>query len=523
VENLLTSAMEMHQAGQLGSAAQLYQEVLAKQQDNADALHLLGVLHFQQGQPQRAVELIGRAVAQRPSFAPFHINLAEAYRVMGQLKQAAGCCHTALRLWPDNPVALCNLGLVLHGQRQHAAAAEQFRRALQVQPDLALAHNNLGLVLRELGRLDEALAHFRKAVAIDRTFAEARSNLGQLLVDQGHAEEALPHCQEAVRLQPNLAALHHNLGNAMQALGRLVEARVAYLEALRLDPNLARSHAHLGLILQREGQLGDALPWLKQATELEPGNALFWQHLADLHGDREAFAEAIRCWERVLALGPERAEVHNALGWSLQEEGRLAEAREHYHLAQKLEPDSAAAQVNLGGLHEELGELAEAEDAFRTAARMEPGHPLPHARLAVLLRGKLADSDRAALEQLVTDPRPADAARAHLLFGLAQVLDGRGEYSRAAHLLRQANALTLGHARSRGRAYAPAEHERFIDGVLAVFGQEFMARTAGGGLATRRPVFVFGLPRSGTTLIEQVLASHARPRCRRAAARTSIV
>ncbi|HLN26326.1 MAG TPA: tetratricopeptide repeat protein [Gemmataceae bacterium] len=510
MHDILTTAIELHQSGQLGPAAQLYQKILVQEQDNAAALHLLGVLHDQQGQHARAVEEIGRAVALRPNVPAFHANLAEAYRSLGQFDRAAGCCRTALRLWPDYPEAHCNLGLALQGLGRHAEAAEQFHRALRLRPDFAAAHNNLGITLRELSQFDDALDHFRRAVELAPDYPPARTNLGQVLLDRSLPEEALPHCQEAVRLQPDLAPAHHNLGNVLRALGRLVDARSAYLEAIRLDANLAISHAHLGLVLQQDGQLGDALIWLKQAVELEPSNPGFWEYLAELHMELEEFAEAIPCWERALALEPERPSAHSGLGWALHEEGRPAEAGEHYRTALRLRPDFAAARMSLGGLHEEIGELAEAETAFREALDMQPTFALPHARLATLLRGKLSEADLSALEGRLADPQLADGPRARLLFALGHVLDGRGEFARAADCLQLANALTLELARKQKREYVQVEHERFVDKLLLAFGPEFFTRALGAGLHTRRPVFVFGLPRSGTTLIEQVLASHSQ-------------
>ena len=201
--------------------------------------------------------------------------------------------------------------------------------------------------------------------------------------------------------------------------------------------------------------------------------------------------------------------AHSGLGWALHEEGSLAEAAEHYRTALRLRSDFAAARMSLGGLHEEMGDLAEAETAFREALKLQPTFALPHARLATLLRGKLPDADLAALEKRLADPQLADGPRARLLFALAHVLDGRGEFVRAAECLRRANALTLELTRKQKREYVPAEHEQFVDNLLSAFVPEFFARTAGAGLHTRRPVFVFGLPRSGTTLIEQVLASHS--------------
>ena len=509
MQDQLTSAVEMHRAGQLGPAAQLYQKVLAREPDNVEALHLFGVLHHQQGDHVRAIELICRAVAVRPNVPVFHANLAEAYRASGQLDRAVGCCRAALQMWPDFPDALCNLGAALQDLGRQSEAADHLRRALELQPDFVVAHNNLGIALRDLGQSDLALAHFRRAVELEPGFAPARTNLGQLLLDRGQAEEALPHCQQAVSLQPNLAEMHHNLGNVLRAMGRLVDARAAYLEALRLKPELALSQAHLGLILQREGQLENALAWLKKAAELEPANVLFCEYMGELYGEMEEPNLAIPWWERVVEAAPERAGPHLSLGWALQEEGRLPEADEHYRMAAARDPQSAGPQLNMGGLHEELGEMAQAETAFRKAMHLQPALPVPHARLATLLRGKLPDDDLAALEARLTDERLAPGPRARLLFGLVHVLDARGDYARAGDCLHQANALTVESNKER-RDYNPDEHVQFVDSLIKGFNGDLFARLVDGGVDTRRPVFIFGMPRSGTTLIEQILASHSR-------------
>ncbi len=146
--------------------------------------------------------------------------------------------------------------------------------------------------------------------------------------------------------------------------------------------------------------------------------------------------------------------------------------------------------------------------SFRTALRLQPLFALPHGRLATLLRGKLPAQDRIALEQRLSDKELNEEPRSHLLFALAHVLDADKDFARAADCLRQANALSLQRACHRRKGYAPNDHERFVDKLLQISDAHFFTRTRGGGSSSRRPVFVLGLPRSGTTLIEQVLASH---------------
>ncbi len=509
MQDSLRAAIALHQAGHLGQAAEVYQQVLAQDASDADALHLLGVLHHQQGNYPQAVALIGRAVALRPNVAVYHANLAEPFRELGAFERAAGCCRAALSFQPNYPEAIGNLGLALQGMGRLAEAVEQFRRALALRPDFATVHSNLANALREMGQLDLALDHFRRAVEIAPQDAHAQTNLGQMLLERGRAYEALPHCEAAVRLQPDIAALHHNLGNAYRELGRFVEARAAYLEAIRLAPDLAKAHAHLGLTLLREHEYADALPWLKRATELAPQDPTLHELLGDYYLEREEFAQAATCYECVLSLNQgDRAELRLSLGWALQELGRLAEADEQYQIAYRLEPNSAMVQNYLGGLHEELGKLSAAEAAYRLAIQLQPQFTLPYARLGSLLRGKLPDRDVAAIEKWLADPAQGPEPRGRLLFALAHVLDARGEYDRAARCLREANELTV-EARKGRRKNLPAEHERFVTGLIDAFHPAFFARTAGQGLDTRLPVFIFGLPRSGTTLIEQILACHS--------------
>lgn len=508
MKDALKAAVTAHQAGKLAQAAQLYERVLAQDAENAEALHLLGVLQHQRGDNTRAIELMGRAVVLRPNNAMFHANLAEAYRAIGQYERAAGCCRTAISLRPEYPEAIANLGLALQGMGLRDEAVEQYQNALRLRPNFATAHNNLGIVERDRGRLDQALEHFRHAVRLDPAHAPAQSNLGQLLLDRGLPLEALPHCEEAVRLQPAVATLHHNLGNVLRALERYPEARAAYLEAIRLAPDLAKAHAHLGLTLMREGQQGEALIRLKRAQELDPADPSTAEFLGDLYVECEQFAEAVPHYKRAIALAPdERSALHLSLGWALQEEGRLDEAGEHYQIAHQLAPSVAMVLSYLGGFHEEKGNLADAEIAYREAMRLQPGFSLPFARLATLLRGKLPDADLAALEAHLDRPDQNGEPRGRLLFGLGHVLDARGEYARAARAIEEANALILESRRGR-RDYSPAIHQQFVDNVKSEFDARFFARTAGMGNATRRPVFIVGLPRSGTTLVEQVLASH---------------
>jgi len=175
-----------------------------------------------------------------------------------------------------------------------------------------------------------------------------------------------------------------------------------------------------------------------------------------------------------------------------------------------LKPDSAEAHSNLASALEEIGDLPGAEDSFRAALRHDSRCVFAHHKLATLLGGKLPENDLAAQRRLLEEVNLTDAQRLLLHFGVAHVLDARGNYPEAAAYLDRGNALQLSERRKRGQDYSPKEHELLVTRMIAVCTPEFFERVRGFGLESELPVFVMGLPRSGTTLIEQILASHSQ-------------
>jgi tetratricopeptide (TPR) repeat protein len=506
----LSTAVEYHQRGQLDQAARLYQDILARHADHPDALHLLGVVALQQGRPEQAVELIGRAIAVNPSVAAFHGNLAEAYRALGQPERAAGCCQVALRLQPHYPEAANNLGLAWLAQGKGEAAAGQFREALRLKPGVAMIHNNLGNALRLLGDKNQALAQFQQALSLDPGLAEAHSNIGQLLLELHQLPEAANHCREAVRLRPNFPEAHNNLGNVLREQGRLADAKACYVEALRLNPNLAMTYNNIGQAVQEEGKLDDAVTWYQKGLQLEPVSARIHCNLGSVLEEQEKHADALAAYRHALELDPDYAEAHHGLGTVLHDQGHFHEAMTQYREALRRKPDFAAALGSLGTVLEELGEFDEAVKCMREALRHDPNHAGAYGQLATTLRAKLPEADRTAMLRQLADPQLSPGKRLALHFGLAQVLDAQGEYEQAAEHLRQANALRQAEWQKRGQGYDAAEHARFVDDLLATYTPAFFEGVRGFGLETERPVFIVGVPRSGTTLIEQILASHSQ-------------
>jgi tetratricopeptide (TPR) repeat protein len=432
---------------------------------------------------------------------------ARDYLAQGQYEAAVAFARAALEILSDDLAARCILGLALRALGHNEQAVPELERYLQEQPDASI-HGQLAEALGCLGRLNEAAVHFEQAVELDPEADWWRIRLGQVLMDLRRPAEALPHLQVAVRLRPELATLRDSLGEALRALRRLDDAAAAYSDAIRLNPQLAAPHLHLGLVRVAQDQADQALWLFKKAVELEPKEPAYWEILGAFYQRLERSPEAIVCWQRLLELRPANpVQAHLSLAWALLEENRVAEAEPHYLAAHVLAPESPEVHLSLGMFYQDRGETADALAAYRRSIELRPDHAAAHGRLASLLGRDLPDSDVERLRELLEDPTTRTVDRMGLLFAMARVSDSRGEYAAAASYSREANALVLADV-PHFRRFEPARHHQLIDGLIQAFGREFLQRVAGAGLETRKLAFVVGLPRSGTTLLEQVLASH---------------
>jgi Flp pilus assembly protein TadD len=422
----------------------------------------------------------------------------------GRLPRAELLYRQVVEANPRHVKALHLLGVIALQQERFAEALAYLRDACAADPFQADCHSNLALAYRGLGRLAEAEAALKEALRL-RPDPEVFNNLGTVLLELNRPSEAEAAWRETVRQKPNHAEAHNNLGTVLLQLGRSIEAEAAFREALALAPANAKIYFNLGAVYQALGQLPQAEGVWRHTLRLQPDHAEAHHNLGTVLLELQSAADAEPHLREALRLKPGQVESLINLCKAILDQDRPAEAEGHVRAAVKLRPDSAKAHDVLGTVLLQLGRLDEAERHFREALRFDPNHAAAHSQLATLRCGRLPDDDLTTMERLVASGAKPDA-RAGLLFGLAHVYDGRGEYPRAARCLREANALALEAARKRGKAYEPAEHGRFVSDLLAACTPEFFQR--GGGSDSELPVFIFGLPRSGTTLVEQILASH---------------
>lgn len=509
---LLQQAMGFHRAGRLDEAEQAYRQVAETAPEAVDAIHLLGVIALQRGNPQGAVGMIQRAIGMRGNVPAMHSNLGEAFRTLGRLADAIACFERALQLDPTYHACRSNMALALATLGRHSEAEAALREVIAAEPRNALAWNNLANVLRGMGKADDALAAGHRAVQIEPANPEFLSNLGQLLLEDGDFEDALVRLQNAVKLAPTLAAARNNYGNVLRELGRLSEADNQYQEALRLRPELAITHNNLGQLCQQRQQYEPALQWYQKSLQMDPRSPKTLCNFASALAELDRQDDASQCYRAAIAIDPNFAEAHAGLASILRHRGESTRTViEMLEKAIALNPKLSAPRLMLAGTLGEEGQFEKAEPQIRRALELDPFAAGGYEVLANHRRQAITEADLKQMTELLNaGPRLREAARLSLCYALGVVHDGNKNYAEAARHLDTANELQAKQQDARSRDYSPAEHTQWLSDLIAAFTPSHFERVKDWGNPSKTPVFVLGLPRSGTTLAEQILASHSK-------------
>jgi tetratricopeptide (TPR) repeat protein len=358
----------------------------------------------------------------------------------------------------------------LHQAGKLTEAEAFYRRVLALQPSHADALNLLGVVAHQMGRHEQAVEAIRQAIQQNGQNAGYFSNLGNVLYGQGKLDEAIAAYRQAIGIKPDFADAYSNLGVGLKDQGKLDDAVAAHRRAISIKPDFAAAHENLGAALQEQGKLDEAVTAYRQAIRIKPDDAKAFHNLGIVLAEQGKLDEAVAAIRRAIGIKPDFAEAYYHLGAALNEQGKLDESRGVLETASELAPRSAVTHRVLG-------------DAKRFCAN---------------------DPQLATMEKLARDVEslsPDEQIELH--FALAKAYDDLGDHGRSASHLLKGNAL------KRQRInYNEAATQELFRRLQHVFTADLMRNKQNLGDPSKLPVFIIGMPRSGTTLIEQILASH---------------
>lgn len=459
----------------------------------------------------------------------------------GQAQQAEYLCRQVLAAWPEHPDALHLLGLLAHGFGNLPSAIDFLRRACAAPRAPALFHSNLAEMLRQAGHHVEAEAAARRALALDSRVTAVWVNLGIILQESGKLEESL-HCLTRVcQLMPDSPEAHNNLANTYRRLGRLNEARTEYEAALALNPSYSEAHANLAHLLNELGEHAAALAAVRRAIDLNPRNADAYLNAAAIALAMKQPDEVIRWINNIFSFAPDHPGALMAMALVLQETEDFVAAEQFARRAVAAAPQNGEAHQRLGQVLQAMDRAEEALAEFEQAAALPgpcPESPVEQKALLLLGLGRIAearatfdaaleinprsakvwfnrseaktfgpdDPDLATMERLLIEGGRQGIGRDDriaLSFALGKACLDAGQDDRAFAFFAEANRL-----KRATIPYDPDATDRWIDEIIATCTPDQCARLAEQGDPSELPVFVIGMPRSGTTLVEQILAAH---------------
>jgi tetratricopeptide (TPR) repeat protein len=364
---------------------------------------------------------------------------------------------------------------LLAGQLE--AAQLLLRQVADLQPTLAEAFHLLGGIAVQTGDFFQAIACFQKTAELLPAHAPAWNNLACTYLQVGNFEEAAAASARALQERPDYAEAFYNLGLAREQLGQAAQAQDCYEQAIRLKPAFAAAHLQLGkaLMLRREP------------------------------------AAAALAFEQVCRLQPSNAQTAYLLGVAQESADDLKQAAAAFRRALAIEPAFADACFALGTVLEQQGAFAEAATRFREALRIQPDHAWAYHKLSNLAaeqRYEFTSEELRRLDEMVITGRGSVREQGVRSFALASVREGQAAYDKAFALYRHANELIAQELRDLGQAFDAERHRAEVDRIIATFDESYFRRVEGWGRETTLPVFILGVPRSGTTLVEQILTSH---------------
>lgn len=424
----------------------------------------------------------------------------------GRIQDAEAMCRAAVERNPEDVNMTALLGATLLKAGKAAEAEQYLRRSTQLAPNFAKPWSDLGLLLLETQRPEAAVEALGNAVRLDPREDDAWFNLGKSLAALGRGQEADAAFERSFELNPERKALAH--AAEAQQQGRLEDAEKLYREVLRGNPDNVNALRLLGTLSAHAGRMHEAERLLRRAVNHAPDYAEARLDLGRVLKEQHRLEEAIHHLEKTLTLEPKNFQAWFLLGSVLAPAARTFDALDAYRKAIDLRPRHAGAWLGLAHMLKTVGQQDEAIAAYRECIRLKPGNGETYWSLANLKTYTLTDADIAAMEvQLGRAGGNGEVdtqSRVNFLFALAKAWEDRGEFERAWAYYEEGNR-----TQRMEENYDPVRTEVLNDEIIEVYDRELLEQLAGQGHPAPDPIFIVGLPRSGSTLIEQILASHS--------------
>jgi tetratricopeptide (TPR) repeat protein len=464
---MMRGATQM-ELGDPDNASHYLQQAIELDPAYADPYVYLGKLALLAGNTDEALRCSEKALALDKDYAEAWLLLGAVRGALQDHAAAETCCRKGLSLSPEHVQAEVQLAHALTAQNRPAEAAKYLRQALARQPDWLEVELDLAGIDARLGDHEQAEAAYRKVLANHPDHVKAWQGLGMMQMARRQYDAAILSYTRVLAYRPQDARAYNELGNAYMALDDHAQAEHCYRQAIHLSDEVPEAYANLGLIVQTRGDFAEAARLCRQALELRPQSAQLHQMLATVLEFMGQYTEAVMHCDRALSCDPAFSEVIGTKGRILIKQGEFQQC--HALLLPLIESGRARAKAK----------LVYAETCTRLG---------------------LPDDTTALLETSLLEDGLEKTERQQIHAALGRIYDKTQCYDLAFAHFQQSNALKVG-------SFDLPRHERYISRLISTFSSDFLLSAPRSQCASSLPVFIVGMPRSGTSLVEQILASH---------------
>ena len=478
------------------------EKALSLYPDSAQALLTQGdILGFMK-MNSRAIDSYQKALRIDPSFQPALNNLALLYRKMGHLDAAKHYFEILLKLAPHLTSTRINLGSLYREIGDMKSSLECYLDGVLNEPNNDLLHFNLANLYRSQNNYEGALTHFKKALEINPNNIQSHNNLGLLYQSGKHYDLAESHFEKAIKLNQNNGAPYNNLGFVYLSVGKLNEAEHQFLMAIEKSPEDVESYRNLANLYLTTGQYQLAAKYITKSVQLSTNNADSYNEMGILLSNQGDYPGAIVCYKKALECNASLGEVHINLANVYRNINQPSQALVYYDLALKKGLMPIEVHFNKGNLFREQGDFKEAIRQFNKCLELDPSYAKAHRQLVVISGANTAPAQIRQMKEYYNQTDIQRREKIQFAFALGKVHEDMGSYPEAFEYFKAGNTLYR-----QSFTYDSAKDTTYFDKVIDSFPASLFAKPSC-GFAETSSIFILGMPRSGTTLIEQMLSAH---------------
>ncbi|MGO1118050.1 tetratricopeptide repeat-containing sulfotransferase family protein [Rhodovibrionaceae bacterium A322] len=423
-----------------------------------------------------------------------------AFMLLGRMDEAKKEFYNVIETGDADAVTYGRLATLCTSLGEVEEGERLYQEAIAREPERPEWLSNMGGAKVRLGKYEEALELYERALVLKTEFLQAQQGRERVLLALSRAEDLISSVKSEIEQDPGNAALQVKLARVQDHAGELDEAITSLKKAQELDPENANIYIDAGHIFQRNGMAPRALQAFKKAMESDPDNLQALSLVAASQSEVGNGKEGLKTIDRAIATHPKAKQLKVVRGRILADLDRYEEAEEDLRNALEAYPGDAAIMIALGGVLSWIGKIDEAIELYRQAAKVNP------AALSHALQHNWQPDDPAEielLEKIASNKLVVEEQRATLNFALADYYERQKNYPRAFKCVDEANKISWKNTR-----FDNERNTNQTDRLKEVFTKEFFALREGWGHPSNRPIFVCGMPRSGTTLTEQILCTH---------------